>query len=97
MGAHLLLYGFVDGQYAQGRMSVGKGQAKPIYTGKRPVRCSDADDQPGSREATVVFETGLPGNVTRRGTTVRSMCEGRTPLWKTKGPLEDSHHQEATD
>ena len=52
-------------QYAQGRMSVGKGQTKPFYTGKRPLRCSDADDQPGSREATVVFETGLPGNVTR--------------------------------
>ena len=38
-------------------------------------------DQPGSREATVVFETGLPGNVTRRGTMVRSLCEGRTPPW----------------
>ena len=33
---------------AQGRMSVGKGQAKPFYTRKRPVRCSDAADQPSS-------------------------------------------------
>ena len=96
MGAHLLLYGFVDGQYAQGRMSVGKGQAKPFYTRKRPVRCSDAADQP-EWEATDVFETGLPGNVTRRGTTVRFLCEERTPSWKTMGPLEDSHHREATN
>jgi hypothetical protein len=62
------------------------------------VRCSDADDQPGSREATVVFETGLPGKAhSRRGTTVRFLCEERTPPWKTMGPVEDSHHQEATD
>jgi hypothetical protein len=47
--------------------------------------------------ATVVFETGLPGNVTRRGTKVRFLCEERTPPWKTMGPLEDSHHREATD
>ena len=67
--------------------TVGERQAKPCYTGKRPVRCSDADDQPGSREATVVFETGLPGNVTRRGTTVRSLCEGRTPTCKNEGPF----------
>ena len=33
---------------AQGRMSVGKGQAKPFYTRKRPVRCSDAVDRPSS-------------------------------------------------
>ena len=62
-----------------------------------PVRCSNADDQLGSREATVVFETGLPSNVTRRGATVRFLCEERTPSWKMMGPLEDSHHREATD
>ena len=33
---------------AQGWVSVGKGQAKPFYTRKRPVRCSDAADQPSS-------------------------------------------------
>ena len=56
------------------------------------MRCSDAADQP-EWEATDVFETGLPGNVTRRGTTVRFVCEERTPPWKTMGPLEDSHHR----
>jgi hypothetical protein len=37
-----------------------------------------------TREATVVFETGPPGNVTRQGTTVRSLCEEHTPPWKRR-------------
>ena len=45
-------------------------------------RCRLAN--PDTREATAVFETGRPGNVTRRETTVRFLCEERTPPWKRR-------------
>ena len=76
---------------------MGKGQAKPILYKKETRAVFGCSWPTQFWEATVVFETGLPSNVTRRGTTVRFLCEERTPPWKTMGPLEDSHHREATD